>query len=162
MRIGVFGKLVVVAVLVVLGTFLFWHPAFTKLRGLSRTNINREVVNQPDSLGPQALLVEANRFYWLNNGPKAGPLYSKAEALFAQRGDARNELYAKIGRLRSESETMSFVDLSRFLGDQLNNPVVRNDAELRLWCLAAKGYAKSIVDYVFRWLERKFITGDQG
>src|ERR1039458_8693205 len=24
------------------------------------------------------------------------------------------------------------------------------------------GYAKSIVDYVFRWLERKFITGDQG
>ncbi len=24
------------------------------------------------------------------------------------------------------------------------------------------GYAKSIVDYVFRWLERKFITGEQG
>ena len=24
------------------------------------------------------------------------------------------------------------------------------------------GYAKSIVDYLFRWLERKFITGDQG
>ena len=24
------------------------------------------------------------------------------------------------------------------------------------------GYAKSIVDYVFRWLERKFLTGDQG
>src|SRR5208283_3865731 len=24
------------------------------------------------------------------------------------------------------------------------------------------GFAKSIVDYLFRWLERKFITGDQG
>jgi hypothetical protein len=66
-------------------------------------------------------------------------LYAKAEALFAHRGDARNELYAKIGRLRSEAETMSFFDLSRLLGDQLNAPVVRNDSELRLWCLAAKG-----------------------
>ena len=72
MRIGVFGKLMPVAVLVLLGTLLFSHPAFTKLRGLSRTNVSREIVNQPDSLGPQALLVEANRFYWLNNGPKAG------------------------------------------------------------------------------------------
>jgi ribonucleoside-diphosphate reductase alpha chain len=24
------------------------------------------------------------------------------------------------------------------------------------------GYAKSIVDYIFRWLELKFITGEQG
>ena len=129
-----------VAVLIFLGILLFSHRAFTRLHGFSLENdLNPDTLNQPDSTDPQALLAEANRFYWLNNGPKAGPLYAKAEALFAQRGDARNELYAKIGRLRSEAETMSFVELSRFLGDQSNTAVVRNDAELRLWCLAAKG-----------------------
>ena len=46
----------------------------------------------------------------------------------------------KIGRLRSEAETMSFVGLSRFLNDQLQNPIMRNNPRLRLWCLAAKGY----------------------
>ena len=129
------GKSVSVAVLVLLGILLFSHRAFTNLRGFSLESH----LNPLDSSDPQALLAEANRFYWLNNWPKAGPLYAKAETLFEQQGDARNELYAKVGWLRSEAETMSFVELSRFLGDQLNTPLVRNDAELRLWCLAAKG-----------------------
>ena len=60
---------------------------------------------------PQVLLGAADHFYWLNNGPAATPLYAKAEKLFSERGDARNELYAKVGRLRSEAETMSFVEL---------------------------------------------------
>ena len=129
-----------VAVLALSGILLFSHRAFTKLRGFSlESHFNPDNLNPLDSADPQALLSEANRFYWLNNGPKAGPLYAKAETLFAQQGDARNELYAKVGRLRSEAETMSFFDLSRLLGDQLNAPVVRNDSELRLWCLAAKG-----------------------
>jgi len=99
------------------------------------------------STDPQVLLAEANRLYWLNNGPRAAPLYAKAESLFANRGDTRNELYAKIGLLRSEAETMSFVDLSRFLNDQLQNPIMRNDPKLRVWCLAAKGYTDIEIDY---------------
>jgi hypothetical protein len=35
---------------------------------------------------------------------------------------------------------MSFADLSRFLGEPLQNPTAVNDAELRRWCRAAKGY----------------------
>jgi CHAT domain-containing protein len=153
---------VFVAVLVLFGIFLFSHCAFTWLRGFSlESDVYRDNLNQPDSANPQALLAEANRFYWLNNGPRAGPLYAKAEALFAQRGDPRNELYAKIGRLRSEAETMSFVDLSRFLDNQLNTPVVRNDAELRLWCLTAKGYTDIEIDYQAEkrdWLEAQEIA----
>ena len=84
------------------------------------------------SAHPQVLPAEANRFYWLNNGPRAAPLYAKAESLFASRGDTRNELYAKLGRLRSEAETMSFVDLSRFLNDQLQNAIMRSVAPLLL------------------------------
>jgi CHAT domain-containing protein len=123
--------------------------AYTWLRKISANKLIK-VNNRPgypdNSTNPQVLLAEADRLYWLNNGPKAGPLYAKAESLFASRGDARNELYAKIGRLRSEAETMSFVDLSRFLNDQLQNPIMRNDPRLRLWCLAAKGYTDIEID----------------
>ena len=120
------------------------RPAYTWLRTISankQLNVNGRLDYSENSADPQVLLEEANRLYWLNNGPKAAPLYAKAEKLFADRGDARNELYAKIGHLRSEAETMSFVDLSRFLNDQLQNPIMRNDPRLHLWCLAAKGYA---------------------
>jgi len=116
--------------------------AYTWFRDISAyKHISYGRLEHPESsTDPQVLLSEANRLYWLNNGPRAGPLYAKAESLFANRGDTRNELYAKIGRLRSEAETMSFVELSRFLNDQLQNPIMRNDPKLRVWCLAAKGY----------------------
>jgi hypothetical protein len=65
------------------------------------------------------------RVYWLNNGPAAGSLYEKAEKLFSYKAHARNALHAKIGRFRSNAEKMSFVDLSRFLAEQLQNPMVR-------------------------------------
>ncbi len=86
----------------------------------------------------QALLGIADHFYCLNNGPAAAPLYARAEQLFLERGDAK-ELDAKVGRLRSEAERTSFVDLSRFLNEQLQNPIVQSDKKLRLWCLIAKG-----------------------
>jgi len=63
--------------------------------------------------------------YWLNNGPAAGSLYEKAEKLFSYKAHARNALHAKIGRFRSNAEKMSVVDLSRFLAEQLQNPMAR-------------------------------------
>jgi len=92
------------------------------------------------SKNPEALLAEANRLAWLFNWPKAGPLYARVEELFKGKGDARNEIYARVGRIRAQAETMSWVDVSQMLGQQLNIPAVKNDPELRLWCLAAKGY----------------------
>jgi hypothetical protein len=70
-----------------------------------------------ESSDPKTLLGIADHFYWLNNGPAAAPIYARAEKLFQERGDARNELYAKVGHLRSQAETMSFVDLSRILSE---------------------------------------------
>lgn len=52
-----------------------------------------------------------------------------------------------VGRLRSNAETMSFVDLSHFLAEQLQIPIVKADKELRLWCLIAKGYTDLEIDY---------------
>ena len=119
------------------------------------------------STDPQALLGIADHFYWLNNGPAAAPLYARAEKQFSERGDARNELYAKVGRLRSEAETMSFVDLSRCsLNElQLQNPIVQIDKKLRLWCLIAKGYTDIEIDYRATkrdWLEAQEIAKSVG
>jgi tetratricopeptide (TPR) repeat protein len=113
------------------------------------------------STDPQALLALADHFYWLNNGPAAAPLYARAEKLFSERGDARNKLHARVGRLRSEAETMSFVDLSHFLNEQLQTPIVQGDKKLRLWCLVAKGYTDIEIDYRAAkrdWLEAEEIA----
>src|ERR1700756_1385150 len=92
------------------------------------------------SHNPEILLKEANRLAWLFNWPKAEPLYIRAEQLFKDKGDARNEVYSRVGRIRAQSETMSWVDVSEILGKELDLPIAKSDQKLRLWCLAAKGY----------------------
>jgi CHAT domain-containing protein len=117
------------------------------------------------STDPQALIATADHFYWLNNGPVAAALYARAEQLLLQRGDARNALHAKVGRLRSQAETMSFVDLSRILNEQLQTPMVQNDSRLRLWILIAKGYTDIELDYRASkrdWLEAQDIAESLG
>src|SRR5712671_3544295 len=96
--------------------------------------------NPKTSNNPEALLEEANRLAWLFNWPKAEPLYVRAEELFREKRDTRNETYARVGRIRAQSERMSWVDVSDMLGQQLEVPVAKTDPKLRLWCLAAKGY----------------------
>src|SRR5216684_933640 len=96
--------------------------------------------NPKTSNNPEALLEEANRLAWLFNWPKSEPLYVRAEELFREKRDTRNETYARVGRIRAQSERMSWVDVSDMLGQQLEIPVARSDPKLRLWCLAAKGY----------------------
>jgi len=130
---------------------------------VARSRVDSAVLQQSDD--PQVLLGIADHFYWLNNGPAAAPLYARAEQLFLERGDAQNELHAKVGRLRSEAETMSFVDLSRFLDERLQTPMVQSDKRLRLWCLIAKGYTDIEIDYRATkqdWIEAEHIANGLG
>ncbi len=151
MSIRVQKRVVVTVALVLVGLFVFLNYRSIGIHRIltARNRLGRRAapIDAETSTDPQELLAEANRLYWLNNGPKAGPLFARAEKLFADEGDARNALYAKVGRLRSEAETMSFVELSRVLNEQLQNPIVRNDSRLRLWCLIAKGYTDLEIDY---------------
>jgi hypothetical protein len=94
---------------------------------------------RPSESNPKRLIEKADRLAWLYNWYLAGPLYAEAEKLYEQSGDSRNALYAKIGRLRSEWETMSFPEVSEYLATELETPLVQNDAQLRLWILDAKG-----------------------
>ena len=125
-----------------------------------------DLLRDPEaSKNPDTLLTEANRLAWLFNSPKAGPLYVRAEELFKERGDTRNEIYARVGRIRAQAETMSWVDVSQMLGRQLNIPVVKNDPELRLWCLTAKGYTDLEINSAsakLAWTEAKQIAHTLG
>src|SRR6202142_1067184 len=151
------------AVVVVVLTTASHYVVTSYRREATRIRLTSADVQQ--SSDPQVLLKAADRFYFLNNGPAAAPLYARAEKLFSERGDGRNELHAKVGRLRSEAETMSFVDLSRFLNEQLQNSIVQGDKRLRLWCLIAKGYTDIEIDYRSSkrdWLEAQDIAKSLG
>src|SRR6202453_1376428 len=150
-------------VLMVVFTTASYHVVTTHCLKATRIRFTSADVQQPAD--PQVLLKAADRYYFLNNGPAARPLYAKAEKVFSQHGDVRNEIHAKVGRLRSEAETMSFVDLSRVLNEQLQNPIVQNDPRLRLWCLIAKGYTDIEIDYRASkrdWLEAQDIAKSLG
>ena len=94
---------------------------------------------RPSEANAKRLIEKADHLAWLYNWYTAGPLYAEAENLFEQAGDHRNTLYAKIGRLRSEWESMSFPEVSEYLATELESPLAQSDAELRLWILDAKG-----------------------
>src|SRR6266567_3564362 len=159
----------VVMALLLVGLFAFLNRRVIGIHSIlsAGKHLGRgaEPRQEETSTNPQELLAEANRLFWLNNGPKAAPLYAKAENLFANSGDTRNALYAKVGRLRSNAETMSFVELSQFLNEQIQHPMVRNDPSLHLWCLIAKGYTDVEIDYRAAkrdWLEAQDIAKDLG
>ena len=60
---------------------------------------------------------------------------------------------------------MSFVDLSRYLGEELQTPLLKEDKELRLWCLIAKGYTDIEIDYRVTkrdWLEARDLAKSLG
>jgi CHAT domain-containing protein len=117
------------------------------------------------SRNPELLLTEANRLAWLFNWPKAEPLYIRAEQLFKEKGDTRNEVYSRVGRIRAQSETMSWVDVSEILGKELDLPIAKSDQKLRLWCLAAKGYTDLEINPVSAkrvWTEAQGIAHDLG
>ena len=95
--------------------------------------------SRPPESNPKRLIEKADRLAWLYNWYLAGPIYAEAEIQFERAGDSRNALYAKIGRLRSEWESMSFPEVSEYLATALESPLVQNDPQLRLWILDAKG-----------------------
>lgn len=124
-RIVLFSLLALLVSVAILSRKYLWLYASRKVAPNSQVS---DLLHDPESsTNPEKLLAEANRLAWLFNWPKAGPLYVRAEELFGERADARNEIYARVGRIRAQSEAMSWVDVSQTLGQQLNIPVVKTD-----------------------------------
>jgi len=123
------------------------------------------LANPTASTDPNLLLTEANRLAWLFNWPKAEPLYARAEELFKEKGDARDEIYARVGRIRARSETMSYVDVSQMIQKELDQPATKADPELRLWCLVQKGYTDLEINAASAkraWLEAQTLAESLG
>ena len=80
MKIGVPRGVVFVAALVAV-VIPVSRYAYTWFRDISADkHIRYGRLEHPESsTDPQVLLSEADRLYWLNNGPEAAPLYAKAE-----------------------------------------------------------------------------------
>ena len=95
---------------------------------------------------PQKVLEEADRYAWLGNAALAVPLYMRAEQMFHDRHDERNEIHARVGRIRGTAETIPFAEVSMMLQKELENPVVQADPKLKLLCLTAKGYTDLDLD----------------
>jgi CHAT domain-containing protein len=95
---------------------------------------------------PKRLLEEADRLAWLNNWIQAGPLYERAEILFSQDADTKNALYARIGSIQASFQSRSLPDLSRDLAAQMQNPIIQNDAHLKLRWLVAKAEVDIEID----------------
>jgi CHAT domain-containing protein len=130
-------------VLLLVTLFLVWlvrGPFF--LGSLPKTNVPA-ILHRDD---PRQMLQAANHLSWIMNWPKAGPLYHRAEILFASDGDARDALYAHVGYIRSQAESRSFPEISQYLGGQIQTPLVRQHPRLRLWCLVSKGYTDNEID----------------
>ncbi len=92
------------------------------------------------------LLREADRLSWLLNWTAAEPLYERAETEFRRTGDTRNELYARVGRLRAQFDRLSFATISESFNQILKDPITHHDLRLKLWCLVNKGYADLEID----------------
>jgi CHAT domain-containing protein len=87
-----------------------------------------------------ASLKQALRYGDLYNWSDAAPLFAKAEQIYTLRGNSRDALYARLGRIRSTMEQLSLPEISEQLGDELDqNPLLRADDELRLFCLIVRG-----------------------
>lgn len=102
-------------------------------------SVSLKAQDRPVESDPKRLIEKADRLAWLYNWYMAGPLYAEAERLFEQAGDRRSALWSKIGRLRSDWESMSFREVSEYLATELESSLAKDDPELRLWLLDAKG-----------------------
>ncbi len=95
---------------------------------------------------PEQILSQADKLAELGNWDKARDLYAQAEQQFHVRGDTRNELYAKFGRLHRDVESGSYAAVLQQVEADLKNPVVENDSALKIRALALKGAIDLNVD----------------
>jgi len=85
------------------------------------------------------LLRMADQYADANNWSAAREPYAQAEAAFRERGDKRNELYAKFGRLHRDVEAGSYSKVLTEVQADLANPVVQADPLLKIRGLSLKG-----------------------
>jgi hypothetical protein len=96
-----------------------------------------DILAAPADFGKR--LQEADRLAWLTGWYTALPIYMEVEKAATIAGDQRDAMYAKFGRLRGRMQTMSLADASEQITIDLDTPLAKRDAKLRLRGLTVKG-----------------------
>jgi CHAT domain-containing protein/tetratricopeptide (TPR) repeat protein len=100
----------------------------------------------------------------LYNWPAAVPLFTRAEAIFAQNKDRRNALYAHLGTLRQADSKKPIALRSQEIADLLSSdPFLLSDRTLRLFALTVKGDLDGEIDTVAArrdWTEVQVLAHD--
>ncbi len=90
----------------------------------------------------EADFTAAERLFQLDNYAKARPFWVRAEAEFTAQGNPAKATYARVSRLRGDSETiLSYPAVSQEIAQLLDTRLVRANPELRLRCLIVKAAA---------------------
>jgi len=79
---------------------------------------------------------------------RAAPLFEKAELEFRARGDRRNELAAKFGRLHAEADRGHYKSVKAEVESDLETPLVQQDVHLRMQALSLLGLINLNIDTV--------------
>jgi hypothetical protein len=90
-----------------------------------------------DAQSPGELMANADQLGDRSDWRNTGPLYAEAEAEFHRTGDARNELYAKLGRLHRDLEDGSYKSVRAEVLRLLATPLTQSDPLLQIRALAA-------------------------
>ena len=85
------------------------------------------------------LLASADRLANEENWFAAAPLYARAEVEFRRGGDSRNEVYAKLGRLRRDAEAGAYRSVRDQVNKVLSDPLVDGAPALKFRALALLG-----------------------
>ena len=117
-----------------------WH----RVRLVARVGVVAAAILLPSSALAQtpdhhALLAEADRLAWLTNWYDALPIYTEVEEAATKAGNRRDAMYAKFGRLRGQMQTLPLPDISEQIAADLESPLAKQDARLRLRGLTVKG-----------------------
>jgi hypothetical protein len=92
---------------------------------------------------PDADFTAAERLFRLDNYAKARPLWIRAEAEFSARHDEVKATYARVSRLRGDSETiLSYPAVSQEMARLLETPLVRTNSELREFSVSVRNAAE--------------------
>jgi CHAT domain-containing protein len=92
------------------------------------------------------LLARADKLADQGDKYRAGPLYAHAEKAFRAAGNEREELYAKFGRLLSESDHGNYKSIRAQVEHDLARAPVQRDPELKIKALALKGVIDLNID----------------
>ena len=109
-------------------TVCMWGAALSPLLAQQKQPVASDILHHA--------LYLADIFDWTD----ASSEFEQAERMFLAAGDRRNELYAKLGVIRSTIEQRRLPAVSVQLANELeNNRLLQTDKHLRMFCLIVKG-----------------------